>query len=175
MIMTESALPHQSPVLPISTSLATQSILAAAHHKGRELGLSYAGAVTPQQAFDLTQSGSASIVDVRSRFEHEFVGRIPGSKLIEWRIYEAKPEGSIASRLNPDFMVQLKTAHKSDETLLLLCRSAVRSHQAAEAAHAAGYTKVYNILEGFEGDKNADEQRGRSGGWRHAGLPWVQG
>jgi rhodanese-related sulfurtransferase len=151
------------------------SILATAQSKGRELGLSYAGAVTPQQAFDLTQSGNTCIVDVRSRFEHEFVGRIPGSRLIEWRIYEARPEGGIASRLNPEFMAQLQTHYKPDETLLLLCRSAVRSHQAAEAAHAAGYAHVYNILEGFEGDKNASEQRGRTGGWRHAGLPWVQG
>jgi rhodanese-related sulfurtransferase len=161
---------NQTPI-----SSATETILAAAHAKGRELGLSYAGAVTPQQAFALTQSGSASIVDVRSRFEYEFVGRITGSELIEWRIYDAKPEGGIASRLNSAFLEQLKAQYKPDETLLLLCRSAVRSHQAAEAAHAAGYTKVYNILEGFEGDKDAGEQRGHAGGWRHAGLPWVQG
>ena len=152
-----------------------EAIIATAQAKGRQLGLSYAGAVTPQQAFALTQARQAAVVDVRSRFEHEFVGRIPGSKLIEWRIYEAKPEGGIGSRLNPDFVEQLKVQHRPDETLLLLCRSAVRSHQAAEAAHAAGYSKVFNILEGFEGDKDASEQRGGTGGWRHAGLPWVQG
>ena len=153
----------------------TEAIIAAAQAKGRELGLCYAGAVTPQQAFALTEAGQAAVVDVRSRFEHEFVGRIPGSKLIEWRIYEAKPEGGIGSRLNTDFIEQLKAQHRPDETLLLLCRSAVRSHQAAEAAHAAGYTGAYNILEGFEGDKDATEHRGQTGGWRHAGLPWVQG
>ena len=158
-----------------NTTTTAPAIIAAAQAKGRELGLSYAGAVTPQQAFALTQAGQAAVVDVRSRFEHEFVGRIPGSKLIEWRIYEAKPEGDIGSRLNADFIEQLKARHTADETLLLLCRSAVRSHQAAEAALAAGYTRVYNILEGFEGDKDATGQRGRSGGWRHAGLPWVQG
>jgi rhodanese-related sulfurtransferase len=156
-------------------SSATADLLNRARARGRELGLAYAGAVTPYEAHQLTEHNAARVVDVRSRFEHEFVGRIPGSELVEWRIYDVNPEGGIASRLNPDFIGQLKARHQPDETLLLLCRSAVRSHQAAEAAAAAGYGSVYNILEGFEGDKDASEQRGGAGGWRHAGLPWVQG
>ena len=151
------------------------NILNSAQAKGRELSLSYAGAVTPKQAFELTTSGHAKIVDVRSRFEHEFVGRIPGAKLIEWRIYDANGEGGIASHLNPLFVDQLKALYQPEETLLFLCRSAVRSHQAAEAAAAAGFTSTYNILEGFEGDKDASDQRGLTGGWRRAGLPWIQG
>jgi hypothetical protein len=38
-----------------------------------------------------------------------------------------------------------------------------------------GFGRCFNILEGFEGDKNADGQRGQSGGWKVAGLPWAQG
>ena len=154
---------------------STAETLQSAQAKGRALGLSYAGAVTPAQAFQLAEQGGAKIVDVRSRFEHEFVGRVPGSTLIEWRIYAANAEGGIASHLNPAFIGQLKGAHQPDDILLLLCRSAVRSHQAAEAAATAGYTSVYNILEGFEGDKDSGGQRGSTSGWRHAGLPWVQG
>ena len=156
-------------------SPAAKDILSRAQAKGRELSLSYAGAVTPKQAFDLTESGHAKIVDVRSRFEHEFVGRIPGAKLIEWRIYDANGEGGISSRLNALFLEQLKSLYQPGETLLFLCRSAVRSHQAAEAAAAEGFSNAYNILEGFEGDKDTNEQRGRTGGWRQAGLPWTQG
>jgi hypothetical protein len=50
-----------------------------------------------------------------------------------------------------------------------------RSDGAARVAAAAGYSKAFNVLEGFEGDKDARGQRGELGGWRKAGLPWVQG
>jgi rhodanese-related sulfurtransferase len=56
-----------------------------------------------------------------------------------------------------------------------MCRSGARSHQAAIAAHAAGYAHSYNILQGFEGDKDASGHRNGIGGWRFAGLPWIQG
>ena len=114
-------------------------------------------------------------VDVRSRFEHEFVGRVPDTGLIEWRTYENGDNGRITSRPNPAFIDELTRRHQPDEVLLLLCRSAVRSHNAAIAATEAGFTQVYNILEGFEGDKDGVGQRGATAGWRKAGLPWIQG
>ncbi|MBK8336391.1 MAG: rhodanese-like domain-containing protein, partial [Sterolibacteriaceae bacterium] len=49
-----------------------------------------------------------------------------------------------------------------------------RSHAAARAALEAGFRDTYNVLEGFEGDRDANGQRNRVGGWRHAGLPWQQ-
>lgn len=157
------------------TTSDTSAIFEAAQALGRSKGLPYAGAVTPAQAWQLAESGAASIVDVRSRFEHEFVGRIPGSKLIEWRIYEGDATGGVTSRENAAFLEQLRAIHPNDAPLMLLCRSAVRSHNAAIAAAAVGYTNVYNILEGFEGDKDDTGRRGTIGGWRKAGLPWIQG
>jgi rhodanese-related sulfurtransferase len=59
--------------------------------------------------------------------------------------------------------------------VLFLCRSGQRSDSAARAATAAGYTRAFNVLEGFEGNKDTDGHRGNLGGWRKAGLPWVQG
>ncbi len=56
----------------------------------------------------------------------------------------------------------------------LLCRSGVRSHHAAIALTQAGYANAYNVLQGFEGDKDPSGQRNRLGGWRAAGLPWAQ-
>jgi len=43
------------------------------------------------------------------------------------------------------------------------------------AATQAGYPNSYNVLEGFEGEKDPRGHRGALGGWRFAGLPWVQG
>jgi rhodanese-related sulfurtransferase len=57
---------------------------------------------------------------------------------------------------------------------MFLCRSGGRSHNAAALAKQNGYTEVYNVLEGFEGDKDAHGHRNTVGGWRKAGLPWVQ-
>lgn len=150
-------------------------IFERARDYGRANDLSYAGAVTPREAHRLAHTGNARIVDVRGRFEREFVGRVPDSVPIEWRVYEPEGENGIRSHLNPGFLARLEDTFDQDEPLLLLCRSAVRSHQAAVAAAAAGFTQVYNVLEGFEGDIDERKQRGHAGGWRNAGLPWLQG
>ena len=55
----------------------------------------------------------------------------------------------------------------------MLCRSGVRSIAAARRATELGI-EAYNILEGFEGDKDAAGHRNVTGGWRKAGLPWAQ-
>ena len=150
-------------------------IFDRARDYGRANELAYAGAVTPSEAHWLARTGNARIVDVRGRFEREFVGRVPDSVPIEWRVYEPDGANGIRSHLNPGFMAQLEDAFDQDDALLLLCRSALRSHQAAVAAAAAGFTRVYNVLEGFEGDLDAGKQRGQAGGWRKSGLPWLQG
>ena len=144
------------------------TILVQARARGRASGLTYAGAVTPTEAHQLFADGSARLVDVRNRFEWEYVGRVPDTTLIEWKQF---PGGE----LNPRFIEELKARFRDDEVLMFLCRSGVRSDAAAKAATAAGFANAYNILEGFEGDLDAGGQRGKVGGWRKHGLPWVQG
>jgi sulfur dioxygenase len=61
----------------------------------------------------------------------------------------------------------------SKQTLLLLCRSGVRSIASAKRATELGLT-AYNILEGFEGDPNENAKRSMRGGWKFRGLPWRQ-
>jgi rhodanese-related sulfurtransferase len=73
---------------------------------------------------------------------------------------------------NPDFLAQIKQQVDREALVMFVCRSGVRSHNAAALATEAGYTECYNVLEGFEGDKDASGQRGKVGGWRRAGLPW---
>ncbi|HMX15461.1 MAG TPA: rhodanese-like domain-containing protein [Rhodocyclaceae bacterium] len=143
-------------------------LLQLAQARARELQLPYEGALTPREAWELAQmTGRAKLVDVRTRAELDWVGRIPGAVEIEWLRYP----GSV---LNPQFTVELKHAVDPESLLMFVCRSGHRSHHAARAATEAGFADCYNVLEGFEGDKDAAGQRNRVGGWRHAGLPWHQ-
>jgi rhodanese-related sulfurtransferase len=126
----------------------------------------YAGDVTPAQAAQWMASGEAVLVDVRTDAEREWVGRVPGAVAVAWKQWP----GMAA---NADFDAQLRAAVPEDMKVVLLCRSGVRSVAAAQRATSLGL-QAYNILEGFEGDADANGQRGHVGGWRRAGLPWRQ-
>ena len=142
-------------------------IFARAAERAQELGLPYAGALTPAEAWQLQSAGIATIVDVRTYAEWEFVGRVPDSLLIEWRrLGEQQPDAA--------FLKNLRGSVDADEAVLFLCRSGVRSHHAAQTAAQAGFERAYNVLEGFEGDLDDNRHRGRTGGWRFHGLPWIQ-
>lgn len=148
---------------------SAEEILARAKQRGKTMKLPYAGALLPKEAHALLQQNpEARLVDVRTEAEWEYVGHVPESVLIEWNTY---PSG----QRNPAFLQQLEAeVGRTGAPVLFLCRSGARSHHAAQAAAKAGYPSTYNILEGFEGDKDADGHRGSTGGWRFAGLPWVQ-
>lgn len=140
-----------------------QAIRAAA----QALGLPYAGQVPPALAWALAEQGAAVLVDVRSGEERKFVGHVPGSVHVAWAT------GTALTR-NPRFARELESKVGKDAVVLLLCRSGKRSALAAEVAAKAGFTKVFNVLEGFEGEIDAQQHRGVSDGWRFRGLPWVQ-
>jgi rhodanese-related sulfurtransferase len=149
---------------------AGDDVLAAARKRGAEFGLPYYGAILPEEANTLLASlPNARLVDVRTRPEWEYVGHVPGSILIEWTTY---PSGA----WNPRFLDELRAAVADPAApVLFLCRSGGRSDSAARAAAAAGYRMAFNLLEGFEGPKDPEGHRSTLGGWRKAGLPWVQG
>lgn len=113
------------------------------------------------------EKGEAILVDVRTAEERKFVGYVPGSVHVPWA------NGTALTR-NPRFVRELEARVKKDQRALLLCRSGKRSRLAVEAAQRAGFTKIDNILEGFEGELDDQQQRGHQDGWRHHGLPWVQ-
>lgn len=144
-------------------------LLKLAQARAKEMHLPYAGAFTPQEAWEvLQQSPGARLVDVRTKAEWDWVGRVPGSIEIEWQTYP----GSVP---NTQFIDQLKKEVPTESLVMFMCRSGVRSNNAAKAASEAGYASSYNVLEGFEGDKDASNHRNSVGGWRKAGLPWMQG
>ena len=146
------------------------ALVKLAQTRARELNFPYRGSLTPIAACQIWQATpDVQLVDVRTRSELDWVGRIPGSIEIEWM---SLPSDQRQLARNPDFLMQLKERVPSTSLVLFICRSGARSHQAACAACQAGFAESYNVLEGFEGELDAAGQRGKSGGWRFAGLPW---
>ena len=137
-----------------------------AAERAAKMGLGYAGALLPAEAAELMKHG-AILVDVRTRPELAYVGRIPGAAAVEWQTW---PGG----RPNPEFLGELAAIAPKDKPVMFLCRSGARSHAAADTATKAGWQEAYHVLEGFEGDKDEAQHRGNLGGWKKAGLPWIQ-
>lgn len=144
------------------------SLLAAARAAAAEQGLKFAGGLRPESAWQLVSSGAATLIDVRTAEERKFVGHVPLGLHVAWAL------GTSMTR-NPRFAkeVEAKVKDKS-AVIVLLCRSGKRSVLAGEVLTKAGYTNVFNVLEGFEGELDAQQHRGAIDGWRHHGLPWVQ-
>lgn len=118
----------------------------------------------------LADNPDATLIDVRTAAEWNFVGLADLSsigkevRVIEWnRFPDAQP--------NPDFVAQAGAGLDQDQPVLLLCRSGARSRSAAQAMGAAGFSKLFNVTAGFEGDLDAEGHR--HGGWKD-NLPWRQ-
>ncbi len=147
-------------------------IISTAQKRATEKNLPYAGALTPQEAFEVLQANpQALLVDVRTKAELELVGKIPGALNVEWAFFP----GMVA---NENFAEQLSAELDNrnigkDSVLIFLCRTGGRSNNAATVAASLGYSQAYNTLEGFEGEANADKQRTMINGWKHASLPWT--
>lgn len=136
----------------------------------------YAGEISPADAWKrLASDLSAKVIDVRTQAEWSFVGvpdLAPVGKqvlLVSWQVFPTMAR-------NDAFVAQVE-AHgvKKDDTLLLLCRSGVRSRAAAELLTQLGYSGAWNITDGFEGPHDATKHRGAVAGWKASGLPWAQG
>ena len=149
-----------SPALP--------PVLASIKADAAASQLPYAGGVRPAVAWELFSTQDVLLVDVRTAEERKFVGHVPDSLHVPWAT-------DTALTRNPRFARELESKIGGKDTVvLLLCRSGKRSALAAEAATKAGLTSVFNVLEGFEGDIDERQQRGKADGWRFHGLPWVQ-
>src|SRR3954470_4684308 len=108
--------------------MTSADTLAKARQRAKEAGLPYDGAVTPKEAYELLQSTpGAKLVDVRTRAEIDWVGRVPGAVEIELLTYPG-------SRPNPDFVKELEAQVEKDAVVMFICRSGARSHNAATLA-----------------------------------------
>ena len=121
------------------------------------------------------------IIDVRTPEEYLFVGhptmawKIP----VAIQVYEWDAEKK-QFPMKPllDFVARVQTIAKPDETIMVMCRSGGRSAIACNLLAQAGFQNVYNIIDGMEGDANADSesvaQAQPLNGWKNSGCPWTK-
>jgi len=131
----------------------------------------------PKEAYEiLEQQKDAVLIDVRSTMEYEYVGHplnaihVPIKEPPDWVTLQ-------------DFVKNVRLALEQqcpenkeirEIPLLMLCRRGKRSGLGAEMLSNDGFTNVYNVLEGFEGDRDDNGHRNTINGWRFHGLPWEQ-
>ena len=152
--------------MPSEPEIDAESMLALAAQRARDKNAPMAGLLTPEEAWALYKSGEIDIVDTRTLAERDLVGYVPGSVAIEWYDYPAK-------KRNEHFLDELRKKIEPERPVAFLCRSGVRSHHAAALAATGGYSAAFNILDGFEGERDDHGQRILAG-WRVRGLPWRQ-
>jgi rhodanese-related sulfurtransferase len=122
----------------------------------------------PKQAYELLhKKPDAVFIDCRSEMEFLFVGHPSGAIHVAWN---DGPNWDV----NPDFVAHVKKATSVNRPVILICRSGNRSLDAGRALEEAGFTQVYNVLHGFEGELDENHHRGTKTGWRFDGLPWEQ-
>ena len=122
-----------------------------------------------------------NIIDVRTPEEYIFVGHAPMAVNIPFKFvkhaWDAAKKAPVMET-NPNFVAQVKEKYSPIDTLYIMCRSGGRSAAAVNMLAQAGFSKVYNIVDGFEGDKVKDDNSYFNGkryvnGWRNAGVPWT--
>ena len=139
----------------------------------------YAGDIEPSAAWSLLAGDpKAQLVDVRTAAEWAFVGLADLSGLnrevlkVEWQTF---PAMAVNTGFAAAAEESLKRAGAGPDTpVIFVCRSGARSRAAAIAMTKAGFTRAYNLAGGFEGDPDSQHHRGRTNGWKAAGLPWRQ-
>lgn len=125
--------------------------------------------ISPTQAHEILNNNSkAVLIDTRTLIEFSFVGHPIGA--IHVPLKRPPNWNSL-----PDFIEKIEKHIPSKSTpIILMCRSGARSMDAAKLLEEAGYQSLFNMDEGFEGDKDESNHRGTLGGWRFHKLPWEQ-
>ncbi len=156
---------------PISGSRVTvpefTSVLRCATQQARQAGLGYAGNISPDDAWKLFLGGHAHLIDVRTIEERKFIGYVPNTLHLTWPVGPAVAETS-------GFIKELQKILPNNAVILFLCRSGKRSAAAATAATLAGFTQVFSVSGGVDGDLNHEQDESQLSGWRQRGLPWFR-
>lgn len=131
----------------------------------------YKGDLPPAEAHQRLKANPAAVlIDVRTQPEWTFVGVPQVERLVRlsWQVYPTMD-------VNARFVEEVQALGlPPDAEIFCICRSGARSASAATALTNAGFTNCWNIAQGFEGDKDGENHRGRTNGWKATGLPWVQ-
>jgi rhodanese-related sulfurtransferase len=140
--------------------------------------------VTAAQAYEMWKAApdKVRIIDVRTPEEFAFVGHPEMAWNIPFAFVSYQRKGgkfTYAPQMNKSFVAQVKEIAKPADVLLVTCRSGGRSAMGVNQLAAAGFTKVYNIVDGFEGDAVDDPEsvfhgKRMKNGWKNS-APWVYG
>jgi len=139
--------------------------------------------VTAKEAYEKWKAEPEKVIilDVRTPEEFLFVGHPP----MAWKIpiaaqvYEWDAEkGKFPMKLLPDFVARVSEVAQPGDTIMVTCRSGGRSAIAVNLLAKAGFTNVYNIIDGMEGDTVDDPDSVFQGqrmknGWKNSGLPMT--
>lgn len=139
--------------------------------------------VTAAEAYQMWKANpeKVKVLDCRIPEEYAFVGHAPMAYNVPSKLWTGKWDGEKKDYVlddNPDFVAQVKKLFALDDTILVMCRSGHRSAPSVNKLAEAGFTNVYNITDGFEGDKVTDEDSYYKGkrmknGWRNSSAPWT--
>jgi rhodanese-related sulfurtransferase len=122
--------------------------------------------VTPEEAQALIASGQ-TYVDVRSEPEFE-AGHPAGA--VNVPLSRMGPGGF---EPNAEFMTVMQRAFAKDAELVIGCKTGARSRRATAMLEGAGFTKLYDMVAGFAGSRDAFGRP--SQGWTQKGLPVETG
>ncbi|UCE40336.1 MAG: rhodanese-like domain-containing protein [Candidatus Aminicenantes bacterium] len=125
--------------------------------------------IAPSEAFDLAKKIDAYLIDIRTIAEYVYVGHPENAYCLPLLFWDEKGQTQVRNR---NFLHDLVSRFKKQDSLVFICRSGNRSQAAGRMAANAGFRKVFNVKEGFEGKK--DEKGYRTiGGWKNRGLPYT--
>lgn len=145
--------------------------------------------VTATQAYNMINNNHEKtlFIDIRTRAEVNFLGaptlidaNIPYMTPDMWSEWDEK-KNNFKLTPNSDFLTAVenrlnaKDLDKND-TVVFMCRSGSRSSKAVNLLKKAGYTKVYTVVDGYEGDKTKEgSNKGQRvvNGWKNSDLPWT--
>ena len=154
-----------------------------ASHEVREAKLTSLGLyVTAREAYEMWKADPerVKVLDVRMVEEYVFIGHAEGAVNVPVAFpkYEWHPDRrKYGFEINPDFIDHVKAVFKPDDTIVAMCRSGGRSAAAINMLAKAGFTNMYNIIDGFEGDTVNDPESVYHGkrmknGWKNS-APWT--
>jgi rhodanese-related sulfurtransferase len=138
--------------------------------------------ITAREAYELwkAEPEGIKVLDVRTFEEYVLIGHAEMAVNVPLAFptynWDAN-KGNYSIVVNKDFITHVKEHFKPEDTILVMCRSGGRSAMAVNALAKAGFTKVHNIIDGFEGDKVEDPESIYHGmrmrnGWKNS-APWT--
>jgi rhodanese-related sulfurtransferase len=169
--------------MSVSAYAINESELPAKKHTDLKLYL------TASEAYDMINKAPEKtlFIDVRTRAEVNFLGtatlidaNIPYMTPDSWTEWDDK-KGHFKLAPNSGFLTAFEDRINEkgldkNATIILMCRSGSRSSKATNLLKQAGYSKVYTVVDGYEGDKaKAGDKKGQRvvNGWRNNNLPWT--